>query len=493
LAVDHGCQPVDSGGQLAACACSVAAVGLQLTTVCAAHVVDGGGKVMGSCKGTRVCGAGGLSLCDAKAWAPETCNSKDDDCDGQTDNGAPCDDGDKCVSGRQCVAGVCTPGTTKTCNDKNDCTTDTCEAATGNCKFAALQGDLCDDGNPCTAGETCKKGVCADGVAKPCPCVTTADCAAQEDGNLCNGTLYCEATTKLCVVNPTTVVVCADDGAACTDNLCKPATGQCELVPLADGTTCSDGLAWTVGDVCEKGACVAGPDTKLCKATADCAKFDDGDLCNGTLFCNKATGVCQLNPTTVVSCPTVGDTVCAKNTCVPATGTCAAKPAPANTPCEDGNLCTTGEACVAGVCSASAGGGSTCACQKDGDCVKWEDGDLCNGVLYCNLAKGTCAVNPSTAVVCPTVNDGACVTNVCVKATGKCAMQAAKDGVACDADGSPCSPFDACKAGVCVKDTADICPSWTATARRSRTATPATAPSTATRTPTPARSTLRRW
>ncbi|MBM4344121.1 MAG: formylglycine-generating enzyme family protein [Deltaproteobacteria bacterium] len=451
------CQPVDTTGGLGACPCSPAAKAFKLATVCAIAAKDSAGKVLGTCKGTRACGAAGLSPCDAKAGAPETCNGKDDDCDGQTDNGAPCDDGDKCVSGRQCVAGVCTAGTIKTCDDQNDCSVDTCDPKTGNCGYAYTDGAACSDGNPCTADEKCKDGVCAGGVAKPCPCATTADCAAQEDGNLCNGTLYCEPTSKLCVLNPASVVVCADDGAACTDNLCKTATGTCEAVNLADGTTCSDGLAWTVGDVCEKGACVAGPDTKLCKATADCAKYDDGDLCNGALFCNKATGVCQTNPKTVVYCPTVGDTACAKNACEPKTGACATKPVADNTPCEDGNLCSTGEACVAGVCTASAGGGNTCACQKDADCTKWDDGDLCNGTLYCNLAKAVCAVNAATVIVCPTVNDGPCSASLCQKATGTCATQAKADGTACDADGSPCSPFDACKGGVCVKDTAEIC------------------------------------
>jgi hypothetical protein len=39
----------------------------------------------GTCIGERICGAAGLTACDAKTPAPETCNGIDDDCDGETD------------------------------------------------------------------------------------------------------------------------------------------------------------------------------------------------------------------------------------------------------------------------------------------------------------------------------------------------------------------------------------------------------------------------
>ncbi|MBM4344123.1 MAG: hypothetical protein FJ100_12210 [Deltaproteobacteria bacterium] len=74
------CQPLDATGELGACPCSPAAQAFKLATVCAIAAKDSAGKVLGSCKGTRACGAAGLAPCDAKAWAPETCNGKDDDC-----------------------------------------------------------------------------------------------------------------------------------------------------------------------------------------------------------------------------------------------------------------------------------------------------------------------------------------------------------------------------------------------------------------------------
>ncbi len=196
---------------------------------------------------------------------------------------------------------------------------------------------------------------------------------------------------------------------------------------------------------------MSGQDTKLCKATTDCAKYEDGDACNGTLFCNKALGVCQMNPATVVYCPTVNDTACAANQCQPATGQCAMMPKPDQTPCSDGNLCTTGEACQSGICKASQGA-DTCGCKADADCAKYEDGDACNGKLFCNLAQAKCELNPATVVVCPTGLDAVCGKNVCDKATGACALAFASTATLCDADGSPCTPYDHCEAGKCKAD-----------------------------------------
>ena len=55
----------------------------------------------------------------------------------------------------------------------------------------------CDDGNSCTNGDVCSDGACLSG-ANTCACVTDGDCIAEEDGNLCNGTLAC--VNNQCVV-----------------------------------------------------------------------------------------------------------------------------------------------------------------------------------------------------------------------------------------------------------------------------------------------------
>jgi len=425
------------------------------STACFAVSTGADGKVIGSCPGTRACGAAGLSPCSAAVAVAEACDGKDNDCNGKTDDGPLCDDGDACTAGDGCAGGACQKVTVKVCDDQNDCTGDACDPKSGACTFLPKDGALCDDANPCTEGETCQQGACKGGKPKPCPCANSADCAASEDGDLCNGVLYCDPATKLCTLNPASVVVCADDGAPCTDLKCQPATGTCQTVALPDGATCSDGKPWTSGDACQAGACVPGPSTKLCGLDGDCAKYEDGDPCNGTLFCNKAAGICQVAPKTVVTCPTVWDTACRKNLCQPATGACKLMAVAEQQACDDGNGCTSGEACQQGACSATAGA-LTCACKADADCAKHEDGNLCNGTLYCNLAKGACVVNPATVVTCPFGLDTACAKAVCVKATGKCATASSPDGTACEADGSPCTPFDACQQGACTAS-AGIC------------------------------------
>ena len=205
-------------------------------------------------------------------------------------------------------------------------------------------------------------------------CQQSSDCAAQEDGNLCNGSLYCDLVSAKCAINPATVVTCPTDlDTTCAKAACAPATGKCALKAVKDGSLCSDGQKCTEGDVCIGGLCSAGEDICVCKFNADCAVQEDGNQCNGTLFCNKATGKCQLNPATVVTCPSVDDTACTKNQCQPKTGKCAKTNAAANLPCDDGNPCTPNEACQSGQCLATA---NTCECAKDADCLAKDDGNL---------------------------------------------------------------------------------------------------------------------
>jgi hypothetical protein len=49
--------------------------------------------------------------------ARETCNGRDDDCDGVVDDGASrtCSDGNACTIGDSCEAGSCRAGTQRSC------------------------------------------------------------------------------------------------------------------------------------------------------------------------------------------------------------------------------------------------------------------------------------------------------------------------------------------------------------------------------------------
>ncbi len=430
----------------AACTCSPRAHKLLLSTTCTVKLDAG------TCKGARACGAAGLSACDAKP-TKETCNGLDDDCNGKTDEGlcddanacttdtcdpaltlaggcthtaAPgsCDaDANACTEGDACDAGVCKPGQTKLCDDTNPCTLDACDPATG-CTQTIDDGKACSDDDACTVGDVCLGGSCSSGALKACKpggfCVTAAceptsgackethkpagtpcsDDNACTSGDACKGAA-CGGTTVIC-----------DDGNPCTADSCHPTLG-CQS--KASPQPCDDGNACTAADVCSGGLCVG----QAIDAKAWC---DDG------------------NPCTTDTCDPKGGEGSPKAGCVHVNNQEA---------CTDGNPCTKGDHCINGACQ---WGINICQCNKDADCAVKEDGDLCNGTLFCD--KGAvpfkCAVNPKTVVTCSKAGDTACKTAKCAPKTGKCGLSAANEGQPCDADGSVCTVGDLCLGGDCM-------------------------------------------
>ncbi len=265
------------------CACDARAVAKQLGTTCS------NASALGSCSGKRVCGAAGLSACDAPSAQAEQCNLKDDDCDGQTDEPTagmcddgqtctydnctggecqhppktgPCDDGSACTSGDKCTEGLCA-GTPVVCDDGNPCTNDGCDLAKG-CTTSVSDGGACDDGNACSTGDTCKGGICLPGDATTCddnnPCTTdsckpkvgcvfASNTAACDDGSACTNNDACK--DGVCVGGGP---VSCGDGNPCTDDSCDPKLG----CGFANNTaSCSDGNACTVGDTCAGGVCLS--------------------------------------------------------------------------------------------------------------------------------------------------------------------------------------------------------------------------------------------
>ena len=532
--------PATSEGKAAACTCSAWATSQALTTTCA------NSNDLGSCKGTRACGENGLTACSAPTPQAELCNGKDDDCDGQTDEGTDlCDDGkpcttdscdakagactavnlaagtsctddDACTEAGACKDGACVGGTVA-CDDGNPCTADACDKALG-CTHNAQSGS-CEDGNACTNGDACSKGACVGGEVAPCddgnPCTTescdptTAKCAAKpvdgacDDGNTCTEGDTCAAGTcggKSIVCddnNPCTTDSCdpktgcgyepnkapCDDGNACTDfDLCNG--GKCKGTakdasdcddgnpctkdacdPKTGCTTtnttgiCDDGNPCTTNDACKGGSCTAGTVICACEQDSDCADQNPTNVCLGKLYCDKSSGTCKLNPATVVSCSSAGDTACAKNLCDPATGKCATTPVADGKACDaDGSVCTSGDACKSGACAA----GQTVGCDDGNPCTN----DACDPTTGCTHsansapcdADGDACTTPDLCVdkVCTagakkSCDDGQlCTVDSCDKKTGLCVNDgAAMAGKACDADGTLCTGPDLCDAGTC--------------------------------------------
>ncbi len=341
-------------------------------------------------------------------------------------------------------------------------TADDCPAPSQPCKKAACSlagiciaapaadGTPCVDDDPCTADEACSAGSCIG--AKACECQNDQDCSAKEDGDLCNGKLYCDTTgaKPVCAVLPSSVVTCgADLDTACSKNTCLPASGTCALMPVATGTPCDDGEACTSPDACANGAC-SGPSSCACQVDGDCAAFSDKNPCNGTLYCDKTDGKpsCKVNPSTVIQCPTEDDSACTKNQCQPADGGCKAAPLPDGAKCDlDGSNCSA-DACQAGACQAGPLL-ATCDCKVDADCAPFDDGNLCNGLLFCNQIDGKCTLNPATVVTCGDAYDTACAANACNPASGQCKLTTAVDGAPCD-DGWDCSTKESCLGGECI-------------------------------------------
>ena len=244
------------------------------------------------------------------------------------------------------------------CDDRNPCTTDTCNTATGQCHSDPVPDGLpCDDANSCTIGNTCMSGVCGRPV----------DCG---DFNPCT-TDTCDPATGRCLNTP---VIC-DDANVCTTDLCNPDTGTCLFLPMA-GAVCDDGDLCTSGDTC-----VQQPGTSIvaCQGTAKC---DDGDACTGDL-CDPATGQCSNPP---VQCDEGNP--CTIDSC--SGGACHSDPV-FGQPCDDGNRCTVGDTCVGDPTGAPVCQGQLLVCDDRNACTI----DSCDPVL------GACVFTPAALAEVP--------------------------------------------------------------------------------------------
>ncbi len=357
-------------------------------------------------EGSEVGCTAGTDPCSSTACDPADGKCKET----PAGDGSACDDGDKCTKSDRCAAGKCT-GKALTCDDKNPCTDDSCDSATG-CTTAANTG-ACDDGDLCTTDDACKQGTCTGATNPACQCTTAADCATFEDGDLCNGTLVCN--NSKCEVDTATVVDCSADAAAapaCQTVVCEPTNGKCETRPALDGGSCDDGSLCSSSDVCDAGAC---------KGTA--------------VVCNDGNA-------------------CTDDTCDPAAG---CKTAFNTASCDDGSACTSNDKCSGGECA----GSGDCACETTADCASAEDGNLCNGTLAC--VNKLCKLVPSTVVTCDTNGLTACQTAECIPDTGKCITRNLSSGDLCN-DGDACSENDVCTDGLCkgkpvVCDDGNLCTS----------------------------------
>ncbi|MCB9739740.1 MAG: hypothetical protein H6747_10770 [Deltaproteobacteria bacterium] len=231
-----------------------------------------------------------------------------------------------------------------------------------------------------------------------------------------------------------------DDGDACTEDGCDPGSGQCLHTPSLGA--CDDGDPCTELDACGKTGCVGVP----------VACYGDDNPCTVTT-CVAGQGCVQQALTESPGKPApcddgdacTSDDACKLGLCV---GKALAAPLGKPAPCDDGNACTV-DGCAPSVgcthvaADAACDDGKACTgpdlCQN-GACVGPQR--LCAGGAAC-VESAPCPVSGCPAAGC---DDGdACTVDAC--ADGGCVHTPSAGG--CD-DGDACTTGDSCTAGGCV-------------------------------------------
>jgi Notch-like protein len=303
-------------------------------------LVDDGLPPLGSCgsdtgectKGSLVC-QNGVAVCvGATGPQPESCDGKDNDCDGTPDNGLPpslglcgsdvgtCQKGTLvCENGAPACKNAVGPQTEVCDGLDNDCdgTPDNglptnlgaCGSAVGECKQGQFQ---CQAGVKVCVGATGPQAEVCDGKDNDCsgvdddklppslgPCGSnTGEC--QLGTLVCqNGTPTCtgdvKATTEVCDGKDNDCDGTPDNGLPSNLGPCGSGTGECKQGTL----TCQNGTPTCVGatgpqpEVCDgkDNDCDGTPDNKLPASLGICGS-DVGECRTGSLVCQNGTPTC---------------------------------------------------------------------------------------------------------------------------------------------------------------------------------------------------------
>jgi len=216
-----------------------------------------------------------------------------------------------------------------------------------------------------------------------------------------------------------------------------------------DAADCADHPAGP----CEEATCDLASGACVALAAREDEPCEDGNLCTMDERC--LAGVCV--PGAAVVCHDANP--CTDDVCLPGVG-CVFSPNFAA--CDDGDPCTTGSRCLGGSCwagSFACDDGNPCTadtCAPDGTCSNTPDDALpCSDGSACTLGDrceaGACL--PGEDDGC---DDGNPCTATACAADGLSCEVVPLDDLPCD-DGDVCTVGDRCEAGVCVPGPARDC------------------------------------